>query len=156
MLIQNHRNRESNSRSSQFTYTDVMNNMKLLSVVTPLSIYNGCSTQKKFWEENFTQVNMKNGGRRNVSRPREIKNSEHYIALEIYLKFGNLENMNIISSEPRDYLGRSGKRLSTSLGINTIIRSKILKRKGFPLMKSVLRIFLKLLRNLRVCLLRVM
>ena len=133
-----------------------MNNMKLLSVVTPLSIYNGCSTQKKFWEENFTQVNMKNGGRRNVSRPREIKNSEHYIALEIYLKFGNLENMNIISSEPRDYLGRSGKRLSTSLGINTIIRSKILKRKGFPLMKSVLRIFLKLLRNLRVCLLRVM
>ena len=29
-------------------------NMKLLSVVTPPSIYHGCSTRKTFWEENFT------------------------------------------------------------------------------------------------------
>ena len=31
-----------------------MINMKLLAVVTPPSIYRGCSTRKKFWEENFT------------------------------------------------------------------------------------------------------
>ena len=48
-----------------------MMNMKLLSVVTPWSIYHGFSTWKTFWEENFTgeenftlgeftAVNMKN------------------------------------------------------------------------------------------------
>ena len=31
-----------------------MMNMKLLSVVTPPSIYHGCSTWKMFWEEKFT------------------------------------------------------------------------------------------------------
>ena len=41
-----------------------MINMNLLVVVTPPSIYHGCSTQKKFWEEKFTlgeftAVNMK-------------------------------------------------------------------------------------------------
>ena len=49
---------------SQFIYTDVMMNMNILSVVTPLSIYRGCSTLKTFWEEQFTvgefsAVNMK-------------------------------------------------------------------------------------------------
>ena len=46
-------------------------NMKFLVVVTPLSIYHGCSTRKTFWEEKFTgkkdlfqSVNMKNCGRR--------------------------------------------------------------------------------------------
>ena len=41
--------------------------MKLLAVVTPPSIYHGCSTQKTFWEEKFTgkenlflAVDMKN------------------------------------------------------------------------------------------------
>ena len=41
--------------------------MKFLVVVTPLSIYNGCSTRKMFWEEKFTgkedlflSVNIKN------------------------------------------------------------------------------------------------
>ena len=47
-----------------------MMNMNLLSVVTPPSIYHGCSTQKTFWEEKykgeekftlgeFSAVNMK-------------------------------------------------------------------------------------------------
>ena len=56
-----------------------MMNMKLLEVVTPLSIYNGCSTRKKYWEEKFigeekfilvefSAVNMKNCGRQNVSK----------------------------------------------------------------------------------------
>ena len=39
---------------SQFSYTVVMMNMKLLEVVTPPSIYHGCSTRKAFWEEKFT------------------------------------------------------------------------------------------------------
>ena len=58
--------------------------IKILAVVTPLSIYHGCSTREKFWEENFTgeekftlgeftAVNMKNCGRHNVRKHREIK-----------------------------------------------------------------------------------
>ena len=52
-----------------------MMNIKLLEVVTPPSIYHGCSTRKTFWEGNFTggetlfsAVNMKKFGCRNVSK----------------------------------------------------------------------------------------
>ena len=38
-LLGYHLNRESKSRSSQFSYTDIMNNMNILAVVTPPSIY---------------------------------------------------------------------------------------------------------------------
>ena len=53
--------------------------MKLLVVVTPLSIYPDCSTQKTFHEESFTlgeftPMILKNCGRCNVSKQREIKN----------------------------------------------------------------------------------
>ena len=48
---------------------------------------------------------------------REIKGGHKYVTLEISLKFGNLYNMIITSSESRDNLGRSGKGLITSLGI---------------------------------------
>ena len=55
--------------------------MNLLAFVTPLYIYHGWSTQKTFWEENFTPVNMKTFGRRNVSKHMEIKDGEKYITL---------------------------------------------------------------------------
>ena len=49
--------------------------MKLLVVVTPPSIYHGCSTRKTFWEGKFTgkenlflSVNMKNCVRRKVRK----------------------------------------------------------------------------------------
>ena len=56
-----------------------MMNMKLLAVVTPSSIYHGCSTRKTLWKEKFTveekftlgefiDVNMKCCGCRNVSK----------------------------------------------------------------------------------------
>ena len=76
-----------------------MNDMKLLAVVTPLSIYHGFSTRKTFWEENCTPVSMKNYGRHNVMKHREIDNGEQYIALYISLKFGNQDNMKTTSSE---------------------------------------------------------
>ena len=58
--------------------------MKLLAVVKPPSIYYGCFTRKTFWEEKFigeenftlgefTAVNMKNCGRRNVRKHIDIK-----------------------------------------------------------------------------------
>ena len=65
-----------------------MMNMKLLAVVTPPSIYHGCPTWKALWEEKFTgveeltlgefsAVNIKKCGRRNVRKRREIKSSEN-------------------------------------------------------------------------------
>ena len=71
-----------------------MINMKLLSVVTSLSIYHGCSTRKTLWEEEvtgeekftvgeFSDVKMKNGGRQNVRKHRDIKGSDKYVILDI-------------------------------------------------------------------------
>ena len=65
-----------------------MMKMKLLVVVTPPSIYHGCSTRKTFWEEKFTvkenlflAVDMKNCGRRNVRKIKEIRGSDKYVTL---------------------------------------------------------------------------
>ena len=111
---------------SQFIYTVVMMNMKLLAVVTPTSIYHGCSTQRTFWEEKFTgyeklfsALNMKNCGCRNVRKHKEIKGSYKYVTLDISSKFDSMDKMKIISSESKLKLERSGKGLITSLGFKT-------------------------------------
>ena len=89
-----------------------MMNMKLLAVVTPPSIYHGCSTRKLFWEEKFTgeekftlgefsAVNMKNSCHLNVRKHIEIKGSDNYVTLEISLKFDILDKMRITSSESK-------------------------------------------------------
>ena len=43
----------------------------------------------------FTSVNMKTFGRRNVIKQREIKFSDKYITLDILLKFDSLEKIKI-------------------------------------------------------------
>ena len=113
-------------------------NVKLLAVVTPPSIYNGCSTQKTFWEEQFTlgeftAVNMKCIGCCNVRKQREIKVSDKYITCEILLKFDSLDKMKIKSSESKDNLGRSGKGLITSLGINAKARPKKYEKERYAI-----------------------
>ena len=95
-------------------------NTKTLEVVTPPSIYYGYSTRKMFWEGKFTPENMKNCGHCNVMKHRKFKDGEKYITLEIYLKFGSLDKIKITSSEPKDYLGISGKGLITSMGLKII------------------------------------
>ena len=80
-------------------------NMNLLAVVTPPFIYHVCSAWARFWKEKFTPgeftpVNMKNRGRRNVRKHREIKNGEKYITLDISMNFGSLDKMKITSSDP--------------------------------------------------------
>ena len=103
-----------------------MINMNLLAVVTPPSIYHGCSTQKTFWEVKFTgernftlgevsAVNMKICGRRNVRKHREIKVSDKYVTLDISLKFYSLYKMIITSSKSKVKLVISGKGFITSL-----------------------------------------
>ena len=114
-------------------------NMNLLAVVTPPYIYHGCSDWEAFWEENFTgeekftfgefsAMNIKNCGCRNVRKHREIKGSDKYFTLEISLKFDILDKMKVTSSESKDYLGRSGKGLITSLGIKDKARPKKYKK----------------------------
>ena len=85
--------------------------MKFLVVVTPPSIYHGCSTWKTFWEKKFTgkqdffeSVDMKNCGQRNVRKHKEIKDSDKCITLNIYEilniseKFDNLNKVETTSS----------------------------------------------------------
>ena len=95
--------------------------MKLLVVVTPPSIYHGCSTRKTFWEEKFTgkedlflSVNMKICGRFKVRKHKEIKGSDKYVTLDISSKFDILDKMKTTSSESKGKLKRSGKGLVTS------------------------------------------
>ena len=73
-----------------------------------------------FWEEKFTMVNMENCGCHNVGKHRETKNGAQYISWDIYLKFGDLDNIKITSPEPKSYLVRPGKGLITSLVLKAI------------------------------------
>ena len=71
-------NIEDKRKSSEFSYNinviEITSNF--IAVVTAHSIYHGCSTQKMFWEDNFSAVNMKSCGSYNVSKHNEIKNGE--------------------------------------------------------------------------------
>ena len=97
--------------------------MTLLAVVTPPSIYHDCFTRKTFWEGKFTSkenlflaVNMKNCGRRNgrkhkdikssdkyvtLKKHKEIRGSDKYVTLDISSKFGSLDKMKITSSDSK-------------------------------------------------------
>ena len=87
---------------------------------------------------------MKNCGRRNFRKDRDINNCEKYITLDIYLNFGSLEKTKITSSQPKDYLGGSEKGLLPSLGIKAIRRSKKIKKARF----SINNVSLKDLSNI--------
>ena len=58
------------------------------------------------WEEKatgkenlFLAVNMKNGGRRNVRKQKDIKGSYRYVTLDISSKFDSLDKMKSTYSE---------------------------------------------------------
>ena len=116
------KNKWSKNRRSKFSDTVIFVTitMKLLAVVTSSSIYHGCSTQKTFWEENFTPVKMTSFWRHNVRKHREIKNGEQYIVLGIYLMLDFLDKREVSSSESSYYYVLiSGKDRTTSLSLST-------------------------------------
>ena len=85
--------------------------MKFLVVVTPPSIYHGCSTRKTFWEEKFTgkkdlfqSVNMKSCGCRKVSKYKDIKGSDKIVTLDISTKIDSLNKMETTSSKSKEKL----------------------------------------------------
>ena len=113
--------------------------MKFLVVVTPPSIYHGCSTQKTFWEEKFTgrqdlfqSVYMKNCGRHKVRKHKEIKGSDKCVTLNISEKFDSLNKREKKSSESKGKLGRAGKGLVTALDLKTKESPKNTIRQGMP------------------------
>ena len=122
-------------------------NMKLLSVVTPLSIYRGCSTWKTFWEKKFTPVNMKNCCCHNVMKHRETNYGNRYITLDIYLNFGSLDKIRIKYSEPKDHFGRSGKELITAMGLKNSIRLKKNKKSRYSITKVGLKDISKIIKG---------
>ena len=78
---------------------------------------------------------MKNCGRINVRKQREIKVSDKYVTLDISLKFGSLNKMGITSSETKDNLVRPGMGLITSLCLKAKARSKINKKARYAIHK---------------------
>ena len=129
-------------------------NMKLLSVVTPPSIYHGCSTRKTFWEGKFTgkenvfvAVNMKNCGRLNVRKHKEIRGSDKYATLEISLKFDSLYKIKITSSYSKGKLERSVKGLITSLDFNTKARSHKYKKSRYDIVNFSKKDLSKIIRD---------
>ena len=124
--------------------------MKFLAVVTPPSIYHGCSTRKMFWEEKFTgkenlflDVDVKTFGRRNVRKHKRIKGSDKYVTLDISSKFDSLDKMKITSSESKGKLEISGKGLIPSLDFKTKARLHRYKIQGMPSEMSLRRTFLR-------------
>ena len=120
--------------------------MKFLVVVTPPSIYHGCSTWKTFWEEKFTgkkqdvfeYVNMRNCGQRNVRKHREIRDSDDRVTLnmneilKISEELDNLDKMETTSSESKVKMEGSGKWLVTAMDLKTKSGPKNTKRQGIP------------------------
>ena len=92
-------------------------------------------------------MNMKTFGRYNVRKHREIKNDEKYITLDISLKFVGLDNIKITYSEPKDYLGISGKGFITSLDIKTNVRSNKNKKARFTITNITLKYLSRIIRE---------
>ena len=90
---------------------------------------------------------MKNCGRHNVRKYREIKDSEKYVTLEISLKFGSLEKTIITSSEPKDNLVISGKGLINSLSIKAKTAPKKHKKARYPIRNIRIKDLSKIIRD---------
>ena len=76
---------------------------------------------------------MKNCGCHNIRKHKEIKGSDKYVALDISSKFDSLDKMQIISSDSKGKLERSGKGLITSLGFKTKSRSQKYKKERYAI-----------------------
>ena len=128
--------------------------MKFLVVVTPPSIYHGCSTRKTFWEEKFTgkeslflSVNMKNCGSRNVRKHKEIRGNDKYVTLDILEKFDILNKMETTSSESKGKFERSGKGLVTALAFMTKVRLPKYKKSRYAIVNVSEKDLSKIIRE---------
>ena len=105
-----------------------------------------------FWEEKFTVgdfsvVNIKNCGHRNVRNHRNIKGSDKYVTLNISLKFGSLDKMRITSSDPKDNSVRSVKGFITSLGLKAKAGPKKHKKSRYAIKNVSVKDLSKIIRE---------
>ena len=96
----------------------------------------------------FLSVNMKNCGRRNVRKHKEIRGSDEYVTLDISSMFDSLDKMKITSSESKRKLERSGKGLITSLGFKTKAGSQNYKKSRHAIEKVSEKDISKIIRKL--------
>ena len=73
-------------------------------------------------------MNIKNCGRRNVRKHKDVKGSDKYVTLDISLKFDNLDKMKITYLDSKGKLERSGKGLITSLGFEAKVKPQKYKK----------------------------
>ena len=82
---------------------------------------------------------MSSCGRLNVRKQREIKDSDKYTDLDIYLKLNCLYKSEVTYSESRYYMGRLGKGVNTSMALRK--KDQIInRRQGFLLMTLLISI----------------
>ena len=117
----------------------------------------GVTGEENFTPGEFTVVNMKNGGSRNVSKQRDINDSDNYITLDILLKFGSLDKMIIMSSEPKYNLGISGKGLITSLSLKSNAMPKKYEKSRYAIRDVSMKKLSKIIREFKhYCLIKFM
>ena len=68
----------------------------------------------------------------------------------ILLKLGILDNIKITYLEPKDYLGRSGKGLITSLGLKTIARSNKIKKSSFVITNVIMKDLSNIIKKFKI------
>ena len=90
---------------------------------------------------------MKNCGRRNVRKHKEIKGSDNYVTLEISLKFDKLDKMKITSSESKGKLERSGKGVITSLDFKAKVRPHKYKKARYAIRNVSKKDLYKIIRD---------
>ena len=90
---------------------------------------------------------MKDYGRRNVRKYREIKGSDKYFTLDISFKFDSLYKMKIKSRESKLKLGRSGKGLITSLGLKAKARQHKYKKARYTIVNVSKKELSKIIRG---------
>ena len=76
---------------------------------------------------------MKNCGRHNVMKHKDIRGSDKYVTLDISSKFDSMDKMNVTSSESKIKLERSGKGLITSVDFKTKARSQKYKKARYAI-----------------------
>ena len=90
---------------------------------------------------------MKNCGRLNFRKHRDITDGEKYITLDIYLNFVSLYDMRITSSQTKDYLGGPGKGLITSMGLKTVRRRKKKKKERYAINNFIIKDISKIIKE---------
>ena len=102
-------------------------------------------------------MNMKNCGRRKITKHKEINDSEKYVTLYISSNFDSLDKMKITSSYSKGKLEISGNGLITSLDFKAKVRPQKYKKARYAIgnvSKNDISKIIGSLRNLRSHLMR--